>query len=215
MEFNNLILFFVEALVYFAFMVTLLHQRHRIGIGVFITALGVMHFLETYLAAVFYVQLPFGVLSPGSSILFSGKLMMILLLYIKEDAGIVRAPIYGLLAGNFLTVILALILQYHQTVSVVPGRVVDLSFIDEMGWLMLWGTTLLYIDAIAIILVYERLGRAKRMPIWPRLFISGAVVLTFDQIGFFTVLHVLNGAPVSVLWGDGSPRCWPRWSLRH
>ncbi|MDF1635452.1 GGDEF domain-containing protein [Mycoplana sp. MJR14] len=201
MEFKNLILFFVEALVYFAFMVTLLHQRHRIGIGVFITALGVMHFLETYLAAVFYVQLPFGVLSPGSSILFSGKLMMILLLYLKEDAGIVRAPIYGLLAGNFLTVILAIVLQYHETVSVVPGRVVDLSFIDEMGWLMLWGTTLLYIDALAIILIYERLGRPKRLPIWPRLFISGAVVLTFDQVGFFTVLHILNDAPMSVLWG--------------
>ncbi|MCD2181500.1 GGDEF domain-containing protein [Rhizobium sp. GN54] len=201
MEFNNLILFFVEALVYFAFMVTLLHQRHRIGIGVFITALGVMHFLETYLAAVFYVELPFGVLSPGSSILFSGKLMMILLLYIKEDAGIVRAPIYGLLAGNFLTVLLALILQHHDTVSVVPGRVVDLSFIDEMGWLMLWGTTLLYIDALAIILIYERLGRSRRMPIWPRLFFSGAVVLTFDQFGFFTVLHILNAAPPTVLWG--------------
>ncbi|MCY1309359.1 hypothetical protein D9M70_594490 [compost metagenome] len=43
-----------------------------------------MHFIETYLAAVFYVQLPFGVISPGSAVLFSGKLMMILLLYVKE-----------------------------------------------------------------------------------------------------------------------------------
>lgn len=201
MEFKNLILFLLEAVVYFAFMVTLLHQRHRIGIGVFITALGVMHFLETYLAAVFYVELPFGVLSPGSSVLFSGKLMLILLLYIKEDAAIVRAPIYGLLAGNFLTVILAAILQYHETVSVVPGRIVDLAFIDEMGWLMLWGTTLLYIDALAIILLYERLGRAKRLAIWPRLFISGAVILTFDQVGFYAALHLLNDAPLSVLWG--------------
>ena len=138
---HNLILLVVEAIFYFAFMVWLLHLRHRIGIGVFIAALGVMHFLETYLAAVFYVELPFGVISPGSSVLFSGKLVMILLLYVKEDAAIVRAPIYGLLAGNFLTVGLSLILRYHETIGVVPGRVADLAFIDEMGWLMLWGTT--------------------------------------------------------------------------
>ena len=98
---ENLILLLIEAGFYFVFMVGLLHLRHQLGIGVFVAALGVMHFLETYLAAVFYIELPFGVISPGSSVLFSGKLMMILLLYVKEDAAVVRAPIYGLLAGNF------------------------------------------------------------------------------------------------------------------
>lgn len=201
MEFNNLVLLMAEAVFYFAFMVGLLHQRHRIGIGAFIVALGVMHFLETYLAAVFYVPLPFGVISPGSSVLFAGKLIMILLLYVKEDAAIVRAPIYGLLAGNFLTVGLALILRYHDTVGVVPGRLADLAFIDEMGWLMLWGTTLLYIDALAIILLYERLGRLMRRMVWLRFLVAGAVVLTFDQVGFYAALSYLNAAPVEVFWG--------------
>ena len=88
---ENLILLLIEAGFYFVFMVGILHLRHQLGIGVFVAALGVMHFLETYLAAVFYVELPFGVISPGSSVLFSGKLMMILLLYVKEDAAVVRA----------------------------------------------------------------------------------------------------------------------------
>lgn len=120
---TNVLLFLCEGLVYVAVMITLLHLRHLLGIGLFIAALGVLHFIETYLAAVFYVQLPFGVISPGSAVLFAGKLMMILLLYLKEDAATVRQPIYGLLAGNFLTVALGLLLQKHQTVSVVPtGR---------------------------------------------------------------------------------------------
>ena len=51
MERVNLALFVVEAVAYFAIMVTLLHFRQRIGLGVFLTALGVMHFMETYLAA--------------------------------------------------------------------------------------------------------------------------------------------------------------------
>jgi diguanylate cyclase (GGDEF)-like protein len=198
---ENLILLLIEAGFYFVFMVGILHLRHQLGIGVFVAALGVMHFLETYLAAVFYIELPFGVISPGSSVLFSGKLMMILLLYVKEDAAVVRAPIYGLLAGNFLTVGLGFLLRHHQTISAVPGRLADLAFIDEMGWLMLWGTTLLYIDSLAIILLYERLGRVFKHNTAMRFFVSGVVVLTFDQIGFFAALHFLNGAPTEVFWG--------------
>ena len=198
---ENLILLLVEAGFYFVFMVGLLHLRHQLGIGMFIAALGVMHFLETYLAAVFYIELPFGVISPGSSVLFSGKLMMILLLYVKEDAAVVRAPIYGLLAGNFLTVGLGFFLRHHQTIGVVPGRIADLAFIDEMGWLMLWGTTLLYLDSLAIILLYERLGRVFRKSTALRFFVSGVAVLTFDQVGFFAALHFLNGAPTEVFWG--------------
>lgn len=198
---ENLILLLIEAGFYFVFMVGILHLRHQIGIGVFVAALGVMHFLETYLAAVFYIELPFGVISPGSSVLFSGKLMMILLLYVKEDAAVVRAPIYGLLAGNFLTVGLGFFLSHHQTIGAVPGRIADLAFIDEMGWLMLWGTMLLYVDSLAIILLYERLGRVFRKSTAMRFFVAGVVVLTFDQIGFFAALHFLNRAPVEVFWG--------------
>lgn len=91
----NSFLLLVEAALYFGVMVTLFRFRHRIGLGVFVCALGAMHFLETYLASVFYVALPFGMVSPGSAVLFSGKLVMLLLLYIKEDAATVRQPIYG------------------------------------------------------------------------------------------------------------------------
>lgn len=198
---TNLFLFLGEAFVYGTIMITLLHLRQRLGLGVFIAALGVMHFIETYLAAVFYVQLPFGVISPGSAVLFSGKLMLILLLYVKEDAATVRQPIYGLLIGNFLTVSLGFILQQHVTVPVVPGRIADLAFIDEMGWLMVWGTVLLYIDSLIIILVYEKFGRRLRRFVTLRFFLCGAAVLTFDQAGFFIALHAMNGAPAEVFWG--------------
>ncbi|MBB4348055.1 MULTISPECIES: GGDEF domain-containing protein [Rhizobiaceae] len=200
MQWLNLGLFLIEAVVYFSVMTAFLHFRRSLGLGVFLAALGVMHFMETYLAAVFYVELPFGTVSPGSSIFFAGKLMMILMLYIKEDAATVRQPIYGLFLGNLLTVGIAQILQLHAAVTLPGGRAADMAFLDEMGWLMVWGTTILYVDAIAIILLYERLGRFVDNVV-VRFAISGAVMLTFDQVAFFSVLHILLGVPLPVFFG--------------
>lgn len=198
---QNSFLLVTQAVIYFSVMVTLLHGRRRFGLGVFLCALGVMHFLETYLASVFYIQLPLGIISPGSTVLFSGKLLMILLLYIKEDATIVRQPIYGLLIGNFLIVGLVMVLRNHEVVNVVPDRLPDIDFVDEIGWLMVWGTSLLFVDSIAIILFYERLGQWFRNATTLRIFIAGAVLLTFDQAGFFLALHFVAGAPFKVMIG--------------
>ncbi|GEO84847.1 MULTISPECIES: GGDEF domain-containing protein [Alphaproteobacteria] len=197
----NLVLFVCEAVLYFAVMTALLHLRHRIGLGVFLTALGVMHFVETYLAAVFYVSLPFGVVSPGSSVFFAGKLMMILMLYIQEDASIVRQPIYGLFLGNLVTLVIAQVLMLHQTTEPAASQVADMGFLSDMGLLMLWGTTLLYVDALGIILLYERLGKFLPRRAILRFGLSGAIMLSFDQVGFYALLSQLYDAPAAVLWG--------------
>lgn len=198
----NLILLLAEAILYFAVMTALFRLRGRIGIGVFFCVLGTMHFLETYLAAISYVQLPYGItISPGSIVLFSGKLVMLLLVYIREDAATVRQPIYGLLLGNFLIVGLVFLMQFHALAPTPPERAPDLAFISEMGALMVWGTVLLFIDSILIVLAYER------MRTWfggwqvPRIVLSAVAVLVFDQLGFFAGLHLYVGVPVSALAG--------------
>lgn len=197
----NTFLLLAQALVYFSVMASLFRVRDRFGLGAFLCALGVMHFLETYLASVFYIELPFGIVSPGSTVLFSGKLAIILMIYIREDAAVVRQPIYGLLIGNFLMVGLVMILRNHEVVSAVPDRLPDFKFVDEMGWLMIWGTTLLFIDSIAMILLYERLGSWLRR--WPmaRAFVALAAILSLDQAGFFLALHYVSGAPWYVMFG--------------
>ena len=55
---TNLALFAAEAILYFVVMTALFRARHRFGIGLFFCALGTMHFLETYLAGILYVELP-------------------------------------------------------------------------------------------------------------------------------------------------------------
>lgn len=203
---QNIVLLLVEAVFYFGVMAALFRYRSRIGLGVFVCALGVMHFLETYLASVFYVELPLGLASPGSSILFSGKLAMLLLVYVKEDAATVRQPIYGLLLGNVLMIGMVLILRQHDIALLPSGQMPDLGFIDEMGVLMVWGTTLLFMDALLLILLYERLGKYFRNAMFLRLLICFACVLTFDQVGFFLALHFYAGAPVEVFLGGWSAK---------
>ncbi|MGO9630230.1 MAG: diguanylate cyclase [Xanthobacteraceae bacterium] len=198
----NALLLVADALIYFAVLAGLFRARHRIGIGAFFCALGVMHFLETYLASIVYVALPFGIVaSPGSTVLFTGKLMLLLLVYIREDAVVVRQPIYGLLIGNLLLFALAFLTRQHGVEALAANRHADFAFLDEMGALMVWGTAILFIDCILMILLYERSRAFFGGRILARLALTGALVLTFDQIAFYAGLRFLTGAPLAVLLG--------------
>jgi diguanylate cyclase (GGDEF)-like protein len=201
-EIENVLLLAADALLYFVVLAALLRARTRIGLGAFFCALGVMHFLETYLASILYVSLPFGIVtSPGSTVLFTGKLMMLLLLYIREDAVVVRQPIYGLLFGNVLLFALASLMRQHNYVALTPGRAADFAFLNEMGALMVWGTAILFFDCIIMILLYERSRSWFRDRVFPRLALCGVIVLSFDQVAFFVGLHMLTGAGLDVLIG--------------
>lgn len=198
---NTILLLAVELFVYFVVLTGLFRLRHSFGMGIFIAALGTMHFLETYLAAIFYIRFVFDTqISPGSTILFAGKLIMLLLVYIREDAATVRQPIYGILVGNFLTVGLVLILREHALLTS-GGRSPDFAFMDEMGGLMVWGTLLLFVDSILIILLYEKLARWLHGQLVVRIILSAAVVLTFDQLGFYPALYLFLGLPPQILLG--------------
>jgi diguanylate cyclase (GGDEF)-like protein len=201
-EIGNVLLLAGDALLYFFALSALLRARRRIGLGTFFCALGVMHFLETYLASILYVALPFGIVaSPGSTVLFTGKLMMLLLLYIREDAVVVRQPIYGLLLGNVLLFALAFVMRHHALVPLTAERAADFGFLNEMGALMVWGTAILFFDCILIILLYERSRSWFGDRVLPRILVSSALILTFDQAAFYAGLNMLTGAGLSVLIG--------------
>ncbi len=207
MELWDLGLLGLQLLLYFFVMAMLFGLRHRYGIGIFFCALGALHFLETYLAATFYVTVPFGiVVSPGSTILFAGKIMLLLLVYIREDAVAVRQPIYGLFVGNLLMIGLVGILGFNEVVPS-AGPSPDFLFIDQMNVLMIWGTVLLLADGILIILAYEQLGRWFAPHITVRIAVSGVLVLAFDQLAFWPVLHAVADVPLATLYGGLIAKC--------
>lgn len=190
-----------HGIIYFIVMGGIFKARQGIGLGVFFCLLGTLHFLETYLAATFFIELPFGLISPGSTVMFAGKLAFFLLLYIKEDAEVMRQPIYGLLCGNILMIGLGLVLRLYSNPASLPGYNLDFGFIDQMGLLMVWGTILLFIDLIALVIIYERLGEWVTNTILGRMFFSLALVLSFDQVFFYLGLHFLAGVPEPAFFG--------------
>ena len=198
----ELLLLAGELLLYGVGMLIVFHARRRIGLGVFLTAIGSLHFLETYLAANLYVQVAPGfVLSPGSVVMFSGKFLFILLLYIREDATVARQPILGLLIGNLLAALLVTLLARHVNVPAASGAPSDLHLFDQMGLLMIWGSILLFIDCLLVILAYERISRRSTWPIELRLGLAATSVLVFDQLGFFAMLHFVYDVPMSAGYG--------------
>ncbi|MDH6230767.1 diguanylate cyclase (GGDEF)-like protein [Mesorhizobium soli] len=198
---SGFLVLLAQAVIYFAAMAIIFNFRRVIGIGTFYCVLGAMHFLETYLAAVFFIELPFGLISPGSTVMFAGKLAFFLLLYIKEDAESMRQPIYGLLIGNMLMVVLAMILRAYNDPVSLPGYNPDLRFLDQIGFLMVWGTVLLFVDLIALVIIYERLSELVTNTPAGRIFLSLAIVLSFDQVFFYVGLHLLSGVPISAFYG--------------
>lgn len=198
---SGFLVLFVQAVIYFAAVAIIFNFRRVIGIGTFYCVLGAMHFLETYLAAVFFIELPFGLISPGSTVMFAGKLAFLLLLYIKEDAESMRQPSYGLLIGNMLMVVLAMILRAYSDPVNLPGYNPDLRFLDQIGFLMVWGTVLLFVDLIALVIIYERLSELVTNTIAGRIFTSLAIVLSFDHVLFYVGLHLLSGVPISAFYG--------------
>ena len=140
--------------------------------------------------------------------LFTGKLMLLLLVYIREDAVVVRQPIYGLLIGNLLLVALAYLMRSHALLPLAQERVADFGFLNEMGVLMVWGTASCSSTASSSSCSTRSRAHGSATML-ARSALSGVVVLTFDQLAFFAGLHVLTGAGVSVLSAAGSPR-WGR-----
>ncbi len=197
MYLNNFLLIFGEMAIYFGAMLALFRVRHLIGIGAFFCALGATHFLETYLAVAFYVKLPFGLaLSPGSAVLFSGKLALLLLTYIREDAAVARQPIYGMLLGNFIIVLLVALLALDHVRLSVP-LTLNLAFLGKFVVLMVWGSLLLFLECLLMFALYERLARKFRCGVWLSVFGTLMLALSIDQIGYFTALHLTFGIPIT------------------
>lgn len=185
-----------QVAIYYGVMLSLFRFRSTLGIGTFFCALCALTFAETYLAIGVFVAVGPIVYTPGSVLLFAGKLPLLLLAYIREDAETVRQPIYGLLIGNLMIVALLVFINMQEPADegLMRGAITTVA---ESAGLSVLGTLLLFIDCIAVILLYEKVSRAGELPLFLRLWGTVAVVLALDHLVFFSALKFYFGVPLA------------------
>lgn len=176
-----------EAVAAAAVLLGLFAARRVVGLAPLYTTVGVFYYLATLVAGTTFVKIAPGLLmSPGSVVLFPACLFAVLLVYIREDANEARNMIYGLLAANLAASLLGLLVGQHLRgpLSFNPLALPPELFVQSPR-LFVVGTLALYADTILIILVYEAISGVVR-PLFPRLWLSLALVLAFDTLVFVT-----------------------------
>lgn len=188
----------VAAALAAATLLALFRARRVVGLAPTYTTVGVYYYLATLLAGTTFVQVtPSLLMSPGSVALFPACLMVVLLVYIREDAMEARTMIYGLLAANVTASLLGLVVSQHLRgpLAVNPLGLPPELFVQSPR-LFIVGTLALFIDTVLIIVVYEALARVVR-PLFLRIYLALALVLALDTLLFVSggfVEHPAYGA---------------------
>lgn len=199
---NNFVLLFADMAVYFGLMLALFRARRFIGIGGLFCALGTLHFIAVYLGSSFFFLMPFGLgVSPGGVVLYAGFVSLLLLTYLCEGTFVARQPVYGLLLGSFLLMMVGAILGFDHT-RLPYNQPADISFLNRMAALMLWGTLLVFIECAFIFRLFDWLMVRLRERLWLSLWLTLVAACTFDQILFFPALHFGLGVPMGVGLGN-------------
>jgi len=185
---NQLLIFSVEALTVSILLLGLFRMRSYLGFAPLYVTIGVFQPIQVFLASSIYVEiLPGLVISPGSVILFTASLFAILLVYIREDAIEARKVIYGIMFANLAMTLLLLLfgtqLDFPDTMNFLA---LPREIFNQGARVTLTGTLALFGDVLLIIFVYELVRRfIPRFP-FLRIYLTMAIILTFDTFVFAT-----------------------------
>jgi len=184
---KHLSLMAFEAAVAAAVILALFTVRPVVGLAPLYTTVGVFYYLATLLAGTTFVKVaPSLLMSPGSVALFPASLFAVLLVYIREDAKEARNMIYGLLAANVSASLLAFLASQHLSGPLAFNPLaLPAALFAQSPRLFVVGTLALFADTVLIVLVYEALARVIG-PLFPRLWLTLALVLAFDTLLFVT-----------------------------
>ncbi|HSA99906.1 MAG TPA: PAS domain S-box protein, partial [Anaerolineales bacterium] len=194
---NNiqLAVFSSEAIIIALLMLFLFRVRSRFGLSPLYITLGVFQPVQTILASSVYVEIfPGVIVSPGSVIMFTASLFVILLVYIFEDAIETRKAIYGIMFANLAMALLLFIfgmqLELLHTVNFLN---LSPEILNRTARIMLAGTIVLFVDAVLLIFVYETIWRLLTRNFFLRIYLTIAFILAFDSLAFTSA--VFYGQP--------------------
>ena len=165
----------------------LFYLRRRISLAPLFIFVGSNQFLGQVLASSLYLVVGEGtVVSPGSMVLFSSYLFVILLVYLRADIPTTRGLIIGIVVAN-VTLAVLLWLTAFQITTLNKQMMLDIPvelFAVSPGF-FLFGTLMLLIDSLLVVMLYEFFTqRGVGLPRSVRIVASLALVLCLDAVLF-------------------------------
>ncbi len=186
-NFDQLLIFLLQGFIV-AFLILLLFRlRTKTGLGLLFTTLGLFQFLQVFLASTLYFKISDTlIISPGSSVLFSATLFVILLIYIKEDAITTRKLIHALIITNIVLCFLLIAFRINiEGANSYNTFNISTAFFRTNIFVLLMGTFILYLDSLLIIFLLEYTSKYISN-LFFRILITMSLVLSFDAV-FFSI----------------------------
>jgi len=177
----------VEAAVMAMIVLGLFRLRTVLGLTPLYIVLGGLQYLEATLTLRVEV-LPSVWIYPGSTVMFTATLVSVLLIYVKEDAVEARKLVYGLVLANVASAIVSLLIGWQMRLPGAYSPTLSVQDFISGAWITAVGTSLLFIDVLGIILLYEFVARYIRGLFGP-FFVALLAVASFDSIIFTQMVH--------------------------
>jgi diguanylate cyclase (GGDEF)-like protein len=188
----------LEAAVMMSIVLGLFRARTLLGYTPLYIVLGGFQFLEATLNLRADVASDF-TLYPGSVVLFTATLATVILIYVKDDALEARKLLYGLVLANASVSLVGLVIGWHMTLAGSASPSMTAAQMLNSAEVSMAGTSLLFLDVLGIILVYEYVSRFVGA-LFPRLLISLLAIVAFDQTLFTLIVQRDNPRLLHVLY---------------
>ncbi len=177
----------LDATVMAVIILVLFRLRSKLGLTPLYIVLGGFQYLEATLSL--KVEIADGIsIMPASTVLFTATIVTVLLIYVKEDAIEARKLLYGLVLANAAVSILSLLVYLHLGIPGSAMKDVSRAGFWTTAEIATVGTTLLLIDVLGIILIYEFISRFTSH-LFLRFYASLVAIVAFDNFFFTLFLH--------------------------
>ncbi len=181
---NQILILFLQCLIVATLLLSLFRLRTLFGLGLLFTALGVFQYLQVFLVSSIYIEIMPGIVISPAMVLFTGSIFAILLVYIREDALEARKIIYALVIANLALTLLHVVFGWAIEGEGIKNIYnLPKEFFTENAIILLLGTLILFIDAFAIIFIYEIISRYVSL-LFLRILFSTVLIISFDSLFF-------------------------------
>ncbi|MGV7107825.1 hypothetical protein [Flavobacterium sp. U410] len=188
---QSLLVHIFEILLVVFIIIGIHFYKKRIGIGALYVFVGAVQFFQTLLVSNVYDNYVGDYrFSPGSTIFYTATLFSILLIFHVENLIKTRALIYGIIISNIAITFIAqfLVVQNHN-IEQSSGLFLEEILSFELT-IFLIGTSLLYLEAMFIVMFYDFLNfKFRNKGLFLKIFVTMSLVCLIDSVVFYTFFY--------------------------